>query len=124
MVPFSRLLAALAEVPDPRRAQGKRYPLPYLLLFTVLSGAESYRGIITFLDQRLDLLNGYFGVTLKRAPALNTLRNLLQSLDAAALEGAFRDSATHIAHLRPTGFVVHSSHQADNRGSCGYGSST
>ena len=96
MVPFSRLLAALAEVPDSRRAQGKRYPLPYLLLFTVLallSGAESYRGIITFLDQRLDLLNGYFGVTLKRAPALNTLRNLLQSLDAAALEGAFRDHA-------------------------------
>ena len=42
----------LADVPDPRRAQGKRYPLPYLLLFTVLgllSGARSYRGIITFL---------------------------------------------------------------------------
>jgi DDE_Tnp_1-associated len=84
MVPFSRLLAALSEVPDPRRAQGKRYPLPYLLLFTILallSGAESYRGIITFLDQRRGLLNRYFGVTLQRAPALNTLRNLLQSLD-------------------------------------------
>jgi hypothetical protein len=80
MVPFSRLLAALEEVPDPRRAQGKRYPLPYLLLFTVLallSGAQSYRGIITFLDQRRGLLNGYFGMTLKRAPALNTLRTLL-----------------------------------------------
>ena len=54
MAPFSNLLAALADVPDPRRAQGKRYPLPYLLMFTVLgllSGARSYRGIITFLEQ-------------------------------------------------------------------------
>jgi hypothetical protein len=96
MVPFSRLLAALAEVPDPRRAQGKRYPLPHLLLFTVLallSGAESYRGIITFLDQRRSLLNRYFGVTLRRAPALNTLRTLLQALDGCALEAAFRSHA-------------------------------
>ena len=53
MAPFSNLLAALQDVPDPRRAQGKRYPLAYLLLFTVLallSGAKSYRGIITFLE--------------------------------------------------------------------------
>ena len=51
MAPFSNLLAALGDVPDPR-AQGKRYPLPYLLMFTVLallSGARSYRGVITFL---------------------------------------------------------------------------
>ena len=60
MVPFSHLLAVLADVPDPRRRQGKRYPLPYLLMFTVLallSGAWSYRGIITFLEQRRDHLN-------------------------------------------------------------------
>ena len=31
MVPFPRLVTALGDVPDPRRAQGKRYPLPYLL---------------------------------------------------------------------------------------------
>ena len=50
MVPFSNLVAALGDVPDPRRAQGKRYPLPHLLLFTVLallSGAKSYGGIIS-----------------------------------------------------------------------------
>jgi hypothetical protein len=41
-------------------------------LFTVLalmSGARSYRGIITFLDERRELLNQHFGVALKRAPA-------------------------------------------------------
>ncbi len=84
--------AVLAEVPDPRRAQGKRYPLAHLLVFTVLAllcGARSYRGIITFLDQRRELLNRHFAVDLKRAPALNTLRTLLQSLETEDLEAAF-----------------------------------
>jgi DDE_Tnp_1-associated len=96
MVPFPRLVTALGDVPDPRRAQGKRYPLPYLLLFTVLalmSGARSYRGIITFLEERRELLNQHFGVALKRAPVVNTLRTVLQSLDAEALERAFRHHA-------------------------------
>jgi hypothetical protein len=96
MVPFSRLLAALNDVPDPRRAQGKRYPLPYLLLFTVLallSGARSYRGVITFLQQRRAVLNEYVGTDLKRAPAVNTLRAVLQALDSEILEQAFRSHA-------------------------------
>ncbi len=96
MVPFSRLLAALSDVPDPRRAQGKRYPLPYLLMFTVLallSGARSYRGVITFLDQRQAVLNERFGCRLRRAPAVNTLRTVLQALDAETLEAAFRRHA-------------------------------
>ena len=64
MVPFGRLLDALSEVPDPRRAEGKRYPLAPLLLFTVLallSGATSYRHIICFLEQRRIVLNALFG---------------------------------------------------------------
>ena len=103
MVPFSNLLAALQDVPDPRRAQGKRYPLAYLLLFTVLallSGAKTYRGIITFLEQRRMLLNGHFGVHLKRAPVVNTLRTVLQALDTEDLERAFR---RHAKALLPAG---------------------
>src|SRR5215210_2974127 len=51
MVPFAGLLAALERIPDPRRRQGRRYPLAYLLLFSVLAvlaGATSYRGILVF----------------------------------------------------------------------------
>ena len=95
-VPFSRLLNALSEVPDPRRAEGRRYPLAPLLLFTVLallSGATSYRRIIIFLDQRRVALNEVFGVALKRAPSVNTLRGVLQELDGDALEQAFRRHA-------------------------------
>jgi hypothetical protein len=32
---FSPLLDVLAEVPDPRRAEGKLYGLPYVLLFSI-----------------------------------------------------------------------------------------
>lgn len=106
MVPFSRLLSALEDIPDPRRAQGKRYPLAYLLLFTVLallSGARSYRGIITFLEQRRGLLNDHFGVDLKRAPAVNTLRTILQSLETDALEAVFRRHAKALLSASETG---------------------
>ena len=33
MVPFAGLLAALYQIPDPRRRQGQRYRLAHLLLF-------------------------------------------------------------------------------------------
>jgi DDE_Tnp_1-associated len=42
----STLLSLFSELPDPRRGQGKMYPLAPILLFTVLamlSGAVSYR---------------------------------------------------------------------------------
>lgn len=105
MAPFSRLLEALSDVPDPRRAQGKRYPRPYLLLFTVLallSGARSYRGVITFLHHRHAFLNEHFGTRLKRAPAVNTLRTVLQALDRDALEAVFRRHARGLLDQVPT----------------------
>ncbi len=52
MAAFSPLLDVLAEVPDPRRAEGKLYTLPHVLLFSVLaivSGCNSYRSIVTFI---------------------------------------------------------------------------
>ena len=72
-------------------------------MFTVLallSGAQSYRGIITFLDQRRVLLNRYFRVDLKRAPVVNTLRTVLQSLDTEDLEQAFRRHAKSLLPAR------------------------
>ena len=37
MAGFSPLLEALMDVPDPRRAQGQLYKLPYVLLFAILA---------------------------------------------------------------------------------------
>ena len=104
MVPFAPLLAALETVPDPRRRQGTRYPLAHLLLFSVLAvlaGATSYRGIVTFLAVHRDRLGRVYGVRLRRAPAVNTLRNLFLALDPAAREAAFRRHARHLDEAGP-----------------------
>jgi hypothetical protein len=96
MVPFAGLLAALEEIPDPRRRQGRRYTLAHLLLFSVLAvlaGATSYRGILVFIGVHRERLNAVFGAGLRRVPAVNTLRALFQALDPAELEAAFRNHA-------------------------------
>ncbi len=105
MVPFAGLLAALEEIPDPRRRQGRRYPLAHLLLFSVLAilaGATSYRGILVFIAVHRERLNAVFGTTLRRAPAVNTLRTLFQALDPIALEAAFRQHARELSEAAPT----------------------
>jgi len=104
MVPFAALLAALRTIPDPRRAQGKRYPLAHLLLFSVLAvlaGATSYRGILTFVGVHRERLNATFGSRFRRAPAVNTLRNIFLALDPAELEAAFRRHARGLHERAP-----------------------
>ena len=104
MVPFSRLLEALGDVSDPRRAEGKRYLLPHMLLYTVLAllaGARSYRGVITFMEQRLGTLNAVFGANWKRAPSVNALRTLLQNIKGDGLEEVFRRYAKGLLPMEP-----------------------
>jgi DDE_Tnp_1-associated len=99
MMPFAPLLAALDEIQDPRRPQGRRYTLAHVLLFSVLAvlaGATSYQSIITFIGVHRERLNAIFGAHFRRAPAVNTLRNLFLALDPADLEAAFRRHARHL----------------------------
>ena len=105
MAAFSPLLDILAEVPDPRRAEGKLYKLPYVLLFsilTVVSGCNSYRGIVTFIDVHRHRLNAVFGLNWRRAPAHTAIRYILHGLDPAAVEAAFRRHATLLQAARAT----------------------
>jgi DDE_Tnp_1-associated len=98
----SSLLDVLAEVPDPRRAEGKLYKLPHVLLFSILAivtGCNSYRGIVTFIAVHRHRLNAAFGLSWRRAPAHTAIRYILQGLDPAAVEAAFR---RHAAQLQAT----------------------
>jgi len=93
---FAPLLDLLADVSDPRRAQGKLYQLPHVLLFAILAivtGANSYRGIVTFIDVYREELNSVFGLNWRRAPAHTAIRYILQRLDPISLETAFRNHA-------------------------------
>ena len=96
---------SLAEVPDPRRAEGKLYKLPYVLLFAILAivtGSNSYRGIVTFIDVHRARLNAAFGLKWQRAPAHTAIRYILQGLDPAAVEAVFRRHATQLQAARGT----------------------
>lgn len=102
VVTFSPLLDMLADIPDPRRAEGKLYKLPHVVLFSILaivSGSNSYRGVVTFIDVHRARLNAAFGLTWRRAPAHTAIRYILQGLDPAAVEAVFR---RHAAQLHAT----------------------
>ncbi len=103
MIAFSPLLDMLADVPDPRRAEGKLYKLPYVLLFSILaivSGCNSYRGIVTFVDVHRPRLNAAFGLNWRRAPAHTAVRYILQGLDPVEVEAAFRRHAALLQAAR------------------------
>ena len=53
------LLDVLVDIPDPRRAKGKRHPLPQVLLFCILGnlcGAHSYKRMAAFIRKRYCLV--------------------------------------------------------------------
>ena len=89
--------SCLAAIPDRRRAEGKMYGQVGVILFSIiamLSGARSYRQIHTLIDRRLAILNAAFPqAALRRAPAYTSVRGILQRLDPAELEQAFRRHA-------------------------------
>ena len=84
MVPFAGLLAALEQIPDPRRRQGQRYGLAPLLLFAVLAvlaGATSYRRIRLFIGVHRERLNEVASfVNPKRVPQMADAEAVLAGL--------------------------------------------
>jgi len=93
---FTPFLTLLSEIEDPRRAEGKLYRLPHVVLFTILAmvaGANSYRSIHSFMDVHLARLREFFGLKWRRAPAYSSIRTILQQLDTASVEQVFRRHA-------------------------------
>ena len=73
------LLNYLSKIIDPRRGQGKRYPLKYILLFSILailSGAKSYRDVARFIKKRHEQLNKLFNLNWRKSPSKSQLRNI------------------------------------------------
>ena len=105
MTAFAPLLGLLADVPDPRRGQGQLYKLPHVLLFSILAivtGCNSYRGIVTFIDVHRHKLNATFGLRWRRAPAYTAVRYILKGLDPADVEMVFRRHAALLQAARAT----------------------
>ncbi len=87
------LTTFLFQVTDHRRKQGRRYQLGHILLFSIfaiLSGADSYRKLHTFIVGRYSVLNETFQLDWKRLPAYTTIRNIIQGVSSSELEEQFR----------------------------------
>ncbi len=97
------LLAHLNSVSDPRRAQGKRFALKFLLLFSVfaiLSGGSSYRDVCRFMHKKRKTLNKLFDLNWKSAPSKSQLRDVLCAINTDQMESTFRDYSKALSQLQ------------------------
>ena len=93
-------LELLSQIPDPRRAQGKKWQLGPVLLSTllaILSGATSYRKVHRFIEAHRERLNATFGFGWTAAPAYSAIRTILHGLDGAEVERVFRVHAAMLS---------------------------
>jgi hypothetical protein len=103
-----KFLDLLSQIPDQRRAQGKKWQLGPVLLATilaVLSGATSYRKVHRFIETHRKPLNRTFGFAWKAAPAYSAIRTILRGLDGADVERIFRAHAAGLSGTKPLGNV-------------------
>jgi len=95
----SSLPEILRSVSDHRRREGQRFELATVLLYAILgmvAGANSYRQLHEFIRTHRRRLNEAFDLHLRYAPSYSGLRLILQGIDPAALEEAFRRHAASI----------------------------
>lgn len=88
------LLKFLSKIKDKRRKQGKRYSLPHLLLFAILSvlcGGSSYRDVCRFIAKKRKELNEIFGLKWAKAPSKSQLGEIFNNLGTKEVEEVFRD---------------------------------
>lgn len=86
------ILEALAQLPDVRRAQGRRHDVSHViacLLLSTLSGGRSWREHAAFVDRHRVLLLERLRPAKERLPSYSTLRRVALGLDFDALSGAF-----------------------------------
>jgi len=89
----------LCELSDPRRKQGKRYEQHYIILFStfaILSGADSYRKISSFIDTHYKTLKKHFNLKWKKAPSYSAIRQILLNINKKELETKTREYSGQI----------------------------
>ena len=86
---YSSLAAALADVPDPRKARGKRHAWSLILVLigaALLSGQRNVRAIGQWVAERGEELEALLRPPRGRLPSTPTLRRALRAVDVEALE--------------------------------------
>jgi hypothetical protein len=87
------ILTFLDDLQDHRRAQGRRYELKFIILFSImaiLGNAKSYRQISGFIQTHYETLKKEFELEWKKCPAYTTVRNIIQGVGPKEIEACFR----------------------------------
>jgi hypothetical protein len=99
------LLEFFSEVKDPRRKQGTRYQLKYVLLFcvlAVLSGATGYATMALWMKLKRKELLKTFNLKWVKMPGKTCISELFMSLDKSEVEKSFRAYSFELANSKPT----------------------
>jgi predicted transposase YbfD/YdcC len=101
--PVTSLWYFLHKIPDHRRAQGKRHPLPTILILSILAiscGADSFQSISEWAINYQDQLRKSVPFLACHTPDKSTFHRVFTNLDSNSFEdalGDFLQSITHIA---------------------------
>jgi len=91
VAPAPALIAAFAGVPDPRRRQGRRYPLPFLLgalVLALLCNCDTLEAVGQWCAEHHALLAVHFPAQRFHTPTGSLYRRLLPRLSVTHLEAA------------------------------------
>src|SRR5262245_63587346 len=86
-----RLFDLLGQIPDPRRAEGKRHPLGAvlsLLVLAMLAGMRGLQGVVDFGRNLPPDVVVALGFTRSKTLAKSTLSEILRAIDIDAFEAA------------------------------------
>ncbi|MDP9312347.1 MAG: ISAs1 family transposase [Chloroflexota bacterium] len=93
-VPVSDIRAAVAPVPDRRRRQGTRFPLPAILTLAVAAILANHTSLLAIAEwgaAQTDAIKQALGFPKPRTPHVSTLQRLFRRLDPDALAAALTE---------------------------------
>ena len=91
------LIDYLKQIPDERKAGGRRHPLWLILLIMILgimSGDWGYRGLGRFVERHRRQLITTLKIPQARVPSYSTIRRVMMTLDYEAVTQVFNDWAS------------------------------
>lgn len=101
---YSTLMDAVADLPDPRKARGKRHPWALLLTLiaaALVCGHRSGRAIGQWVSEHCLDLKTQLPIPNRPLPSTSTLRRALQTLDIELLESRIAQFVASLDQLSP-----------------------
>lgn len=98
------LIDYLKQIPDERKAGGRRHSLWLILLimiFGIMSGYWGYRGLGRFVERHRRQLIETLKIPQARVPSYSTIRRVMMSLDYEKVTQVFNEWASQYTHNRP-----------------------